>query len=266
MRWIVWLALLFLASAFLSPASSLAQVQQGCDFVLGFSTLHDLIPDRVGQCLENEWHNPQNGDALQRTTGGLMAWRKSDNWTAFTNGSQTWVNGPLGLQERSNDQRFWWEQNPENLAIVPAPVAGERCHTAGLSISRSGGGAAAGHAGAYLSFTNNLAVPCTFYGYPGAQMLDALGTPMRTQVVRGNGYMFKDPGPATITVPPGGTASFGLEWGQVTVGTETTCPESSTLLVTPPDEYVSLSIPMYIHACNFGTLHVTAVGPPYTGP
>ncbi len=26
-----------------------------------------------------------------------MAWRKADNWTAFTNGYKTWLNGPNGL-------------------------------------------------------------------------------------------------------------------------------------------------------------------------
>ena len=59
--------------------------------------------------MENEHHNPENGDGLQRTTTGLMVWRKADNWTAFTNGSRTWVNGPFGVMERANTERFDWE-------------------------------------------------------------------------------------------------------------------------------------------------------------
>jgi hypothetical protein len=39
-----------------------------------------------------------------------MAWRKADNWTAFTNGSRTWVNGPFGVMERDNEERFDWEK------------------------------------------------------------------------------------------------------------------------------------------------------------
>ena len=78
-------------------------------FKLGFATLASLIPDIVGQPLENEHYGP-NGDSLQQTTKGLMVWRKADNWTAFTNGSQTWINGPFGLQSRLNDQRFDWEK------------------------------------------------------------------------------------------------------------------------------------------------------------
>ena len=79
-------------------------------FKLGFATLAALIPDVVGQPLENERHNPENGDALQQTTTGLMVWRKADNWTAFTNGYMTWINGPFGLQQRLNSERFDWER------------------------------------------------------------------------------------------------------------------------------------------------------------
>jgi hypothetical protein len=52
-----------------------------------------------------------NGDGLQSTTRGLMVWRKSDNWTAFTDGFRTWINGPSGVQERLNTQRFPWEHD-----------------------------------------------------------------------------------------------------------------------------------------------------------
>ena len=43
---------------------------------------------------------------MQQTTGGLLVWRKLDNWTAFTNGSITWINGPFGLQARANTRTF----------------------------------------------------------------------------------------------------------------------------------------------------------------
>jgi hypothetical protein len=93
--------------------------------VLGFKLLHDLIPTIVGNCLDNEQHNPTNGDALQYTTGGLLVWRKADNWTAFTDGYRTWVNGPHGLQERLNSQHFAWEGSGSGAGpqfITPSPV------------------------------------------------------------------------------------------------------------------------------------------------
>ncbi|MGH2459385.1 MAG: hypothetical protein ACRDIY_11020 [Chloroflexota bacterium] len=103
-----------LASILQNPAPAEAA---GCQFSLGFATLHRLIPTAVGNCLTDETYNPTNGDGLQLTTDGLLVWRKADNFTAFTNGSLTWINGPFGLQVRSNDARFRWEPDvaPSNV-------------------------------------------------------------------------------------------------------------------------------------------------------
>ena len=99
-------ALLGFALFLLLPTSVAAAE---CQFVLGFNTLRDIVGhDIVGECLEDE-HYEVNGDSLQQTTGGLLVWRKADNWTAFTDGYRTWINGPNGLQERLNTQRFAWE-------------------------------------------------------------------------------------------------------------------------------------------------------------
>ena len=86
------------------------------EFKLGFLALSSILGDAAGQPLEDE-HYQANGDSTQRTTTGLMVWRKADNWTAFTDGYRTWVNGPYGLQERLNTERFAWEKDP----IVTAP-------------------------------------------------------------------------------------------------------------------------------------------------
>lgn len=99
--------LLLLAGLLSAPSTTHAA---NCTFELGFKTLHDLIPNVTGACLENEHHNPKNGDGLQATERGLLVWRKADNWTAFTDGYRTWINGPKGLQERLNTQRFAWEK------------------------------------------------------------------------------------------------------------------------------------------------------------
>ena len=96
-----------------------------CQFVLGFNTLRNLIGhDIVGECLENEHYN-EISDSVQQTTGGLMVWRKADNWTAFTDGYRTWINGPNGLEQRLNMERFPWEPDYEDFAPgpVPTPVA-----------------------------------------------------------------------------------------------------------------------------------------------
>lgn len=93
----------------------------GFEFKLGFGVLASQIPETVGEPIENE-HWVPNGDSLQRTTGGLLVWRRSDNWTAFTDGRRTWINGPLGLQVRANDERFEWEST---LTVLSSDVISE---------------------------------------------------------------------------------------------------------------------------------------------
>lgn len=95
--------------------------QQPCRFVLGFEALRNLVgAAKVGECLEDERFNLENGNAEQRTTGGLLVWRKVDNFTAFTDGGTSWINGPNGLQSRPNADRFAWEKDPVQPAAAPA--------------------------------------------------------------------------------------------------------------------------------------------------
>jgi predicted double-glycine peptidase len=99
------------------PASAAAP-SNDCRFVLGFAALHDSDPADVGTCLDNQAF-AANGDAIQHTTKGMLAWRKADNWTAFTDGYQTWLNGPSGLVKRFNDEWFEWEAYPAETDGVP---------------------------------------------------------------------------------------------------------------------------------------------------
>ncbi len=80
------------------------------DFILGFKALADQIPDIVGESVENEHWNG-DGSQIQGTRNGLLEWRKADNWTAFTDGYRTWVNGPNGIEVRLNTERFDWEHD-----------------------------------------------------------------------------------------------------------------------------------------------------------
>jgi Domain of unknown function (DUF4352) len=114
------------ASLVALTAPALPAAAQGaatCAFVAGFDTLRSLAgAQRVGDCLQDQQFDPATGDATQRTTGGLLVWRKADNWTAFTDGFRTWINGPTGLAQRLNSQRFTWESDagaPGTTLFVP---------------------------------------------------------------------------------------------------------------------------------------------------
>ncbi len=101
-------ALVFAAVAIAQSESPAAPA--AFEFKLGFKVLADLIPDVVGRPLEEErW---DGSGTLQHTTTGLMVWRSDDNWTGFTDGARTWIDGPFGLAVRSNGERFVWEAHP----------------------------------------------------------------------------------------------------------------------------------------------------------
>ena len=113
-------ALAFAAGTLAAPITAQAQ-QAPCQFTLGFKTLHDLASDQVGGCSDNQGY-ASNGDGQQLTAKGLMVWRKADNWTAFTNGYQTWLLGPYGLANRLNTQRFEWEPDYGAAGFTAAPL------------------------------------------------------------------------------------------------------------------------------------------------
>jgi len=105
-----------------APAPAPAAGGNGCQFVLGFKDLHDMDAADIGDCTDNQAF-VANGDAQQHTTKGLLVWRKADNWTAFTNGNMTWINGPDGLVSRLNSDRFPWEGPDSPAAPASAPAA-----------------------------------------------------------------------------------------------------------------------------------------------
>jgi cytochrome c len=107
-------AIIALGLAAFGPGKASADVM-GCQYVLGFGELQALIPDAVGDCVNNEHHDPSDGFTRQQTASGVLLWDKATNWTGFTDGYRTWVNGPQGLQDRLSIERFDWE--PASIAV-----------------------------------------------------------------------------------------------------------------------------------------------------
>ena len=117
------LAALLLALAALLALSTDRADAADCQFVLGFGALAEMAPEAVGECIEDEMHNPDQGVTRQHTTTGVLVWRKADNQTFFTNGLQSWVNGPAGLQQRLNSDRFDWESDVDRVIRVGAAIS-----------------------------------------------------------------------------------------------------------------------------------------------
>jgi hypothetical protein len=101
------------ASALVAPAPP-----PPCQLARSFVALRDLIPDAVGECIDDARPDPATGDVVQRTTGGLLV--AQADAVAFTDGQGTWLAGPDGLAYRPNDVRLRWEANPAGLPVVAA--------------------------------------------------------------------------------------------------------------------------------------------------
>jgi hypothetical protein len=109
-----------------SPAATATPVptadEAGCAFALGFAELRARIgPDTVGECVA-EQEPDGSGNVRQRTTKGILLWRTADSHAVFTNGGDTWINGPDGLQRRPNSERFAWEPDADATPRLAAPA------------------------------------------------------------------------------------------------------------------------------------------------
>ena len=72
-----------------------------------------------------------------------------------------------------------------------------------------------------------------------------------------------------FTLQPGQAVMFLVAFGNVPVGSETTCPPAAQLVVTPPDEFdhVTLTVQGWpLSPCNSGELDATPVRPAGGGP
>lgn len=230
--------------AYLLTSAVQAEAATTCRFVLGFGTLASLIPQIVGQCVEDEGHNPANGDALQQTTTGLLVWRKADNWTAFTDGYRTWIAGPYGLFARLNSQRFPWEADASQYPPAAASSADFSSfvgtwlrHGLVVEINADGSGAASWRV---YSFCSDGPPPCD--SIVDNEIMDGGHASLRLQSVTGasaSGTLANssDPqnfpnGPITITLRPYDMATL-TDTGRSPAVTSPLCGDAFATLAPP---------------------------------
>jgi hypothetical protein len=136
-----------------------------------------------------------------------------------------------------------------------------RCATTALSGSVAGSSGAAGTIETTVALKSTSATPCVLSGYPGLQLLDSAGASLPTQVVRKGGYSFTSMAPTTVTLSNGQSTYFNIGYSDVPMGTEQSCPNSTSLEVTPPGATDHLLAPAVLSPCGGGTLVVSPVFP-----
>ncbi len=179
------LGLMLALGAALAPATT-ALAETTPDFRLGFKALAHQIPEIVGQPLDNEQYDPASGDSIQRTSRGLMVWRREDNITAFTDGTTTWLDGPLGLQSRPNSIQFDWEGVGRETPLPDSAV------TLNFSRSRGGNWVAYGAVRNILGQPMDVEINAVGFGPSGSPLID-----VPTLFLRG--------------IPPGATRPITME-------------------------------------------------------
>jgi hypothetical protein len=137
------------------------------------------------------------------------------------------------------------------------------CLATQLAMVPQNGNGAAGTIYQTVVMTNSSSTTCTLYGYPGMQLLDAQGGDIPTTVVRGGlggGAPAGATQPATlVTLAPGQAAAFAMQFEDVQVGNETSCPTSAKAEITPPNDTAPGVVAMAIGPCDNGTVHVSPV-------
>ncbi len=134
------------------------------------------------------------------------------------------------------------------------------CPTSDLQVRLGASNGAAGSTYLPIVFTNTGTTSCTLYGYPGVSL--AGGSP--SAQIGAAAARNPSPAPTTVTLAPGGSANAVL---QVTVAGNypaTTCDPTaaSTLVVYPPNQTASVSIPFSTTGCaahGVDILHVSVV-------
>ena len=132
--------------------------------------------------------------------------------------------------------------------------ASHRCFSKQLAVKLGQAGVALGHAGQVVSLRNTSRTTCTLSGYPGLQMLNAAGHPIRTQVLHGIAYTVPSVRERVVTLAPGGAASFDLGYDDGTGYGNERCPTSSRVEITPPSADTPITISWRIQPFGGGSI------------
>ena len=89
-----------------------------CEIRPRFRVLAEALPELIGNCVAPEALNGETGDIEQPVDGGVLVLRSADNTPVFTDGWQSWVAGPNGIETRLNSERLAWEPGEASLAVA----------------------------------------------------------------------------------------------------------------------------------------------------
>jgi hypothetical protein len=148
---------------------------------------------------------------------------------------------------------------PANTTTSTTAAGTTRCASASLVGTVAGSSGAAGTIETTIALRSTSTTSCVLGGYPGLQLVSPTGADLPTVVTRMGNYSFTAMAPTTVTLAPGQTAYFNIGYSDVPVGTETNCPTSGSMLVTPPNAFDHLTVSAMLAPCGGGSMTVSPV-------
>jgi hypothetical protein len=139
-----------------------------------------------------------------------------------------------------------------------AAAATHRCERRQLSLAPPTSNGALGSIGLRFTFTNRSATACHLFGFPGMRLLSH-GRKLPTTVIRGTSTVVPFEPERTVTLAPGGRASFFAGYSDVPTGNER-CPSSTGADVWAPNDFRSIHVRFNATACG-GRITVSPVVP-----
>lgn len=113
---------------------------------------------------------------------------------------------------------------------------------------------------ATIVVTNTSVTTCSLDGYPDLQMLNTNGVPMTTTVIDG-GASFSPPqaneAPRRYRLHSGGQATLDIQYSDIPTGTQSTCPQASSLNVYPPSSTTPFNVVYQLDPCGQGTINTS---------
>jgi hypothetical protein len=137
-------------------------------------------------------------------------------------------------------------------------AATHRCDRRQLSLAPPSSNGAAGSVGLRFTFRNTSATACHLFGFPGIRLLSH-GRALPTTVIRGTSNVVPFEPENTVTLAPGGRASFFAGYSDVPTGSQK-CPTSTGANVWAPNDFRSIHVRFPAQACG-GRVTVSPVVP-----
>ncbi|KUN23123.1 hypothetical protein AQJ11_24500 [Streptomyces corchorusii] len=147
------------------------------------------------------------------------------------------ASGPAGGDTADPSEPTGTGTGTGTAAASPAAPAPKRCRTSDLKASLGSDHPGAGQENFALVLTNRSPRTCSLYGFPGVAFVDGAGDAVTPDPERAI-----DQPQQRVTLAPGADAWSALSYTDPAItGVTTVTPQA--LLVTPPDETTSLSVP-----------------------